>query len=1536
MEGHAVATSGQQSQLRRRIPAVISVLKLCLAGLLALTALAGASAQEAQDAPSSGYALFKGEPFFLLSDASYGSADEARVRLEVPGRDFGRSQLEAYSGADIVVYRVPQPLEFLKKQRNLHRIQVDGNYQGEGLANALSFLWDSWWKQSRLAWRRIFSSEARHAVTSNQPGLATNGEAMKRPTVFANNPQYKPIKGFELVDSFRYPIWHAKAVEPPKGVKLDGSSSEFITGNSGNVMIPVGKRKPGLYLVEAIIGEHRATTLVFVSDTMAVTKVSSGQMLVWAARRDNSAAVPDASVMWTDGTGVLQSGKTAQDGVLSMERGSPEHTYVIGEDRNGGVFVSENFYYDSEIYNTKIFAVTDRPLYRPGDEVNVKFLGREFKAARLSQAATAAPVGLTVFDPNGTPLLTQTLQLSGETGAETRFRLPQQATAGGYELRFSYKDGLYGAAFRVAEYVKPHFEINIQPSKPEFKTGEKVTGTISLRYPDGKPVRNADLSLSLRGQQNTMVEGELRYSGLFPVQLKTEQAETDRGGDYSFTLPPAVDPSRYVLTVMATDGAAYRVKATRELMIERSLSSYQLKAARSFSEPGQQVHFDLVADGQGSARPVRWEMVQLEKQEKTDGKFDPAAKVWDVSFAKAGSYQLSLRDERGNLLAAASHWVSGEGLQAAPGSIEIVMDRARYRPGETAEALVTFSEPIDQALLTMERDKVEQYGLMNGGADWYQAKRIAKNQWRVRIPVREEHGPNMTFSVAYTRGGDFVFQNAGLQVIEPRIALSFKADKEVYQPGEKVTLEVTAQLDGKPLSTLVALGVVDEMIYVLQPEIAPDIGDFFYHPRRNNVRTTASLSFISYDMAQGRRENVPARHNYNERGVKVLERPRRDDIDTAFWAPSLKTDADGKARVTFTMPDALTRWRITGRAMDAQGRVGQRTGYLRSDKPFYAKWTSPDWLRTGDAPRASVAVFNQTSETQLLEVALSGGPQQKVEKLSARPGVNYVEFPVAAGAEALRLEVKQNGKLVDALDTRMQEQPAAWSSPRSMSVALAGSDNAFRLPADARNIRVSFAQGAAGHFARIADDLIDYPYGCVEQTASRLIPLTMAAQSMSPDAGPVRDRLMAIMQAQRLRLVSMAGPDAVFSWWGPATKGDALMTSYAYYADWYASRALHLELPGEHWNNLVNVYSEHGKNLGPLERAMSLWMMREMGLPTKTLAESLIADAAALEVGATPRKQGSTSSLLLGNGDDSVTRAMAVGLASVVAAQNGIALPSTLQQQLPQAWAALRAAPAPAAQALLMLAGELPAAQADAVLSSVRAEMPTMDRALALAWVQKKLGGSPAARAPVVALEGSWQQTDSRSGQPVWRWADAKSLPEQLKLAQPAPAGTAAIVQYDSRAAEQHTLDVAIERRILRMKAGSKGYTMELVKPGEALRTDELYMDEIKLKAGSAVHRFGLLEVALPPGAAVESTTWGMSLAGDQPVQLERARHVERRDGYAVPIEPLGGEVVVRHLLRFGQKGSYVLPPSRFHRMYQPEQKAFEGGGKGMRALKVE
>lgn len=780
-----------------------------------------------------------------------------------------------------------------------------------------------------------------------------------------------------------------------------------------------------------------------------------------------------------------------------------------------------------------------------------------------------------------------------------------------------------------------------------------------------------------------------------------------------------------------------------------------------------------------------------------------------------------------------------------------------------------------------------------------------------------------------------MFQNAGLQIIEPRITLQFKTDKEVYQPGEKVTLDVTAQLEGKPVSTMVALGVVDEMIYVLQPEIAPDIGDFFYHPRRNNVRTTASLSFISYDLAAGRTAGAPARSNYNERAVKVLERPRRDNTDTALWIPSVKTDADGRARVTFTMPDSLTRWRITGRAMDAQGRVGQRSGYLRSDKAYYAKWTAPNWLRAGDTPQASVAVFNQTAGEQELEVALTGGGVVKTEKIKARRGVNYVHFAVPAGGGAMRLEIRQGGKVVDALDTSVQAVPQQWTSTRSVNVPLTGPVAPLALPADARNVRVFLAQGSAGHFARIADDLIDFPYGGVENTASRLIPLSLAAQSVGPEPAAMRDRLMARLQSERLRLVSMAGPDAQFGWWGNATEGSSFMTAYAYYADWHAARTLRIELPVEHWENLLTVYSKLGVKEPLLQRALTLWMANEMGLPVKTLASGLADDVAkANNLAGKPVLFVRTDSAIMGS-EDATTRALTAVLLSTVSNATGLEQSPAMQGQNAAAAALLTSHQSPFVQSLLMLGGHVPVSAAENVLAAVSADMPSIDRALALVWVQKKLGGPPPPKAVPAALAGTWYKNTSPSGLASWIW-QGPAVPAQLQLSEAAPAGSVAVVQYDSRAPETHKLAVRVERRILLLTPDKVGFEATPVKGGEALRTDALYMDEVTLTpAANARHRYGVLEVALPPGGSVEAGTWGIKIDGEKDA-FERARHDARREGYVVAVEPLAGPVKIRHLLRFAQKGTYTLPPARFYRMYQPEQKAFEGEGKTMRTLQVQ
>jgi uncharacterized protein YfaS (alpha-2-macroglobulin family) len=1548
---------------------VFAVCALCL--LMAFSGLARAQEEGGEDGGGEyGYKPAQGVPFFVLTDTQYGSNDEVLLRVEIPVRNGGMEAVRQYGGVDVLLYRIPQPLAFLKAQKNLHRVEVTTRLHDEGVANTLSYLWSNAWNESRHAWRNIFSRPARRSVTKNVQELSTHyAKPEYRPET-----NFKPLEGYPVVDRFRYPLMAAKPIEPPQNVALDGSSSNFLGKNTGNFYVPLGKQEPGLYLAEAIIGTHRAVTLVFVSDTIAITKIASGALTVWTAHRVNGEAVANTKLQWTDGRGVLASATTDAMGLATLKHTSPERTYLLGMDAQGGVFVSENFYYDSEIYDTKLYAITDRPLYRPGDLVGIKLMAREYRAANESVPAKAATVDIHVYDPNGTPVLTTKTRLSSDKGADTAFRLPEEAIAGGYEIRVAYENKQYSAAFRVAEYVKPHFEISLLPDRESFKTGEPVSGVIKLSYPDGKPVRNADVELTLRAQILTMVQGELRYGGLFPIQLSTASLTTDQNGTAKFSLPPTKEPSRLILSISATDGAAYRVRNTRELLVERAAVNWRLIGERKFSTPGQTLHLRLEPENENASTPTQWEIIRLEDQTKQSGAFDATAREWRLKLEQSGSYSLLLRNAQGELVAATSHWVSGAEVKAIPGTIEMVADKERYLPGETAQVLITFSEPVEEALLTLERDRVDASRLLsaagNRSGNWAKTERLAPNQWLAHVPITNAYAPNITFSTVYVKNGEYVFQNAGLVVETEKVALEITSKQKTVQPGDEVTVEVSATLKGKPVQAMLTVSVVDEMIYALQPEIAPDIVEFFQHVRRNNVRTGASLNFITYDEASNHAldaaQHPPARHQYNERGIKVLERARRDDVDTALWLPTLLTNAQGKARFRFRMPDALSRWRITVRAVamekpgSTRSAYGQRISFLQSHKPLYAKWTAPDWLRTGDTPIAQVTVFNNSEKARQADVALKVAGQDISQSILLPRGVTHLPFklPKLSGAILARIEVREAGKTVDALEVPLSVKALRWRGPREQILSLTGdaplSLTPEQLPANASDLRLRFVSGGSEHFLRIADSLIDYPWGCVEQTSSRLIPLAIVTPLLSPGKSTQgrTGQLWQTLYSQRLRLASLAGPKAVFGWWGDRSGDSAFISAYAYYADWYAVQALDIHLPAEHWEHVLEIYRDHAQNEPLLHRALSLWFIQQIGLPVRTQTEGLLAELAALPSPSAPfRQKGVTvpesrsRSPILADPEAPLGLAYTRVLAGVIAKEARLSTAPDPAYQ--NALLLLRASRHPSARALLLLAGEEPPSAASEILAATSEETPTIDRALTLVWTKQAFDGRFKPGQNTVKPSGDWQAaTPGRFGEVQWRWPDKQALPKSLELENKPPVPVTAILRYEANEeAGKSTLPVTIERQLYRLQRrsfedGQSAYAAIPVGPGEKLSTQELYLDEIRL-ASNNIYYHGLVEAPLPPGAAIEHSTWGIELlddvdqAGGSNVEkpsssfIERSRAEEHRDRYGVPVDKLGlGEdVVLRHLLRVSQTGHFVLPPVRYYRMYQPERKAFSDGG---------
>ncbi|WP_272896777.1 alpha-2-macroglobulin family protein [Aeromonas cavernicola] len=1480
--------------------------------------------QADSDVPASHYMPLAGESFFVLADSSFASDEVAKVRLEAPGRDYRRYTMEQYGGVDVRLYRINDPLPFLKRQKNLHRVLVQGQFSGEGVANTLSYLWDNWYSKSRRVMQRAFSYSSRQSVTEVLPELKM-GNATGAPTRFTPQPQYAYMPGLPLISEFRYPLWDAKPIAPPSDVKLAGSSSGFIDVMPGNVYIPLGKLKPGLYLVETLVGKYRATTVVFVSNSVAVSKIAGDELLVWVARKHEGTPVANTRLLWSDGLGVLRSGSSDEQGLLRLQHASPERSFVIGEDSEGGVFVSENFYYDSEIYNTKLYAFTDRPLYRPGDWVSLKIIGRHFTSALASALPTSAPLSLTVVDALGASLQTLDLRFDGKQGAAGRFQLPDNAVAGGYELRFDYQGQTYSSAFRVAEYIKPHFEMALTLAKPEYKTGESVTGHLTLLYPDGKPVANANVQLSLRAQQLSMIDNELQYLGQFPIELSSSDLVSDREGRVALTLPAAEKPSRYLLTLFASDGAAYRVKTTKEILIERGAARYVVTAPQRFSAAGETVTFRYRSEQPSDIVPAAYRWIRLEDRSTAEGAVNDGQ--FAITFDKPGSYSIELRDPVGQLLGATGHSVSGAGVTAVPGTVEIVLDKTEYQIGEQAQALITFPEPVADALLTLERDKVEASALLSQGGKWLTLEKLNDTQYRAHIPIQQHFSPNLTFSVVYTRGGDYSFQNAGIKVTMPRIEVAVQTDKPRYQPGDTVTVEIETSYDGKPVAAHLTVGVVDEMIYALQQDIAPTIEQFFYHPRRNNVRTSASLSFISYDVALPGTSSAPTRANRSERGVKVLERPRREEIDTAAWQPELLTDASGKARFSFKMPDSLTRWRITARAISESGLVGQKQQFIRSEQPLYLKWSGPTRFRAGDKPDLGLFVFNQGAETAEANLKVLQDAEAVSLPLVLKPGANYIALPQQpVGNISWRAELWQEDQLRDSLDVPLQVAPfaAAQPYPLSREQVLDSQQTALSLPASASQVRLYLDSGLNALLRRNLDTLLDYPWGGVEQTASRLLPLSVAYPLLANGEPRVRDRLRLIMQNSRLRLIQMAGPNAYFTWWG-SEGADAFLTAYAYYADWHASQALDLTLPPGHWQRVLDLYALQAPDMPLLQRALTLVFAQEMQLPVQSLVVGLLADVMAAPM-VTDDTEPVAESLLLGDPQAPLALAGARVLTAALAQRHQVVLPPAFSKQADAATLQLLEAGNPFADALAFYGGEFDPETVRTLLPKLQTELPTIERALLLTWLHNAVPPTASALQPQVA---GWAAKTSATGEPYWAWQGAQP-PTTLTLSE-APAtplvATVTFVNAEAQAAseaEAPALPVTVTRRLLRLVPGKKAFEFSVEEVGDKpVSSNELYLDELTLSS-EAPHplRYGMLEVPLPPGADVERTTWGLQVngLGADSSTLEGARNEPGALSYGVPIDSLQGQMTLRHLVRFSQKGQFVLPAARYQRLYAPAE----------------
>ena len=385
----------------------------------------------------------------------------------------------------------------------------------------------------------------------------------------------------------------------------------------------------------------------------------------------------------------------------------------------------------------------------------------------------------------------------------------------------------------------------------------------------------------------------------------------------------------------------------------------------------------------------------------------------------------------------------------------------------------------------------------------------------------------------------------------------------------------------------VCIAAVDEGILALTDFQTPNPHDYFYRQRGLKTRSFDLYSSILPEIA-----NVT--DNSSTGGDGVLQASRRKRLNTgsitrvkpvSLWSGFVKTDGNGRGTVQFKIPQFNGKLRLMAIAF-AGADYGATEVYLTVREPIVLTPTFPRFLAGGDKLRIPITLFNGTGEAgeftvklqavgdlQLLSASTTNNipevPTQNTPGTPTQPPSHElsVDKSVDAGAEAqvffdIRVQDaigKVNFNLFahgNAETTQMDVQlPLRSTAPPSTKtgygVVRAGKPVDFILPANLMPESSEFSLTLSPFpniaFADSLRYLIRYPYGCLEQTTSRVFPLLYfsdLARSVEPTLAD-DDAVDYYITTGITKLESMLTSRNRFAYWPGGTYTNSWSSIYA-------------------------------------------------------------------------------------------------------------------------------------------------------------------------------------------------------------------------------------------------------------------------------------------------------------------------------------------------------------------------------------------------------
>lgn len=332
-----------------------------------------------------------------------------------------------------------------------------------------------------------------------------------------------------------------------------------------------------------------------------------------------------------------------------------------------------------------------------------------------------------------------------------------------------------------------------------------------------------------------------------------------------------------------------------------------------------------------------------------------------------------------------------------------------------------------------------------------------------------------------------------------------------------------------------------------QPIGNAQVGDVLVDARNNVVTVTS----IEWQLQSVDVYNLETAKYHTFFAGNIWVHNQKGDVrtilkDTAYWNPNIRTNDQGEATVQMKLPDNLTTWSLAAIGATTDTMVGQSTSEILVSKSVVARPVLPNIVRLGDEIQLSGYVHNYSDAKHAFSVSMQVDdavvePATQIVSINSQENVlvTWKVKPTKANETAkvtLKAEAKDIPSLNDAIAVPLPILPYGFYTDRAENIFGSGEKEIkFANDIDIANTTTSItlAPSLMANVLTALESLVSYPYGCSEQTTTKLMTAILAREvgvlekALKNDDFDMND----IVEKAYTRLAELQLYDGAWGWW---------------------------------------------------------------------------------------------------------------------------------------------------------------------------------------------------------------------------------------------------------------------------------------------------------------------------------------------------------------------------------------------------------------------